>query len=57
MTLGYPINENLNLTCGYKSTIDDDAPDDLRMDMFMATLVYGWHPLIEGVGRLRGGEK
>ena len=54
LTLGYPINENLNLTCGYKSTVGDDAPDDLRMDMFMATLVYGWHPLIEGAGRLKG---
>jgi hypothetical protein len=53
LTLGYMINENLNLTLGYKSTINDDAPGDLRMDGFMATLVFGWHPLIEGSRRLK----
>jgi hypothetical protein len=57
LTLGYSINSNLNLTLGYKSTIGDSAPSDLRMDGFMLTLVYGWHPLIEGSKRLRGGEK
>lgn len=53
LTLGYQINDNLNLTLGYKSTIDDDAPDAMRMDGFMATLVYGWHPLIEGMKRIK----
>ncbi len=53
LTLGYAVNDNLNLTLGYKSTINDDAPDDLRMDGFMATLVFGWHPLIEGSRRLK----
>jgi len=56
LTLGYQINDNLNLTFGYKSTINDDAPDALRMDGFMVTLVYGWHPLIEGVKRLKESE-
>jgi hypothetical protein len=56
-TLGYTVNDNLNLTFGYKSTINDSAPTDLRMDGFMFTLVYGWHPLIEGSKRLRSGEK
>ena len=53
LTLGYTINDNLNLTVGYKSTINDDDPGDLSMDGFMATLVYGWHPLIEGSRRLK----
>jgi hypothetical protein len=53
LTLGYQINENLNLTVGYKSTVNDDGPGDLKMDAFMVTLVYGWHPLIEGMGRLK----
>jgi hypothetical protein len=53
LTLGYQINDNLSLTVSYKSTIDDDAPDDLRMDNFMVTLVYGWHPLLEGSRRLK----
>jgi hypothetical protein len=54
VTLGYAVNDNLNLTFSYKSTLDDDAPDDLRMDMFMVTLVFGWHPIIEGSRRLQG---
>jgi hypothetical protein len=52
-TFGYAVNDNLSLTFSYKSTIDDDDPDDLRMDMFMVTLMYGWHPLMEGMQRLR----
>ena len=56
LTLGYQINDNLNLTFGYKSTINDDAPEALRMDGFMISLVYGWHPLIEGVKRLESSE-
>jgi len=56
ITLGYQINENINLTFGYKSTINDDEPDALRMDGFMVTLVYGCHPLIEGVKRLKESE-
>jgi len=56
ITLGYQINENINLTFGYKSTINDDATDALRMDGFMVTFVYGWHPLIEGVKRLKESE-
>jgi outer membrane protein assembly factor BamA len=53
LTLGYQINDNLNLTVGYKSTVNDKAAGDLRMDSFMVTLVYGWHPLMEGFRRLK----
>ena len=56
LTLGYQINDNLGLTVGYKSTINDSAPQDLRMNMFMVSLVFGWHPVIEGMNRLKGGE-
>jgi len=52
-TLGYALNENLGLTVGYKSTVNDRAPEDLRMDGFMVSLVYGWHPLVEGMRRLK----
>lgn len=51
--LGYTVNENLNLTPGYKSTVNDSAPTDLRMDGFMVTLVFGWHPIVEGMRRLK----
>jgi hypothetical protein len=54
LTVGYQINENLALTFGYKSTVNDSAPDALRMDGFMVTLVFGWHPLLEGSRRLKG---
>ena len=53
LTLGYSINDNLNMTFGYKSTVNDSAPTDLRMDGFQITLVFGWHPLIEGSKRLK----
>jgi hypothetical protein len=53
ITLGYQVNDNLNLTVGYKSTINDSSSDDLRMDSFMVSLVFGWHPLLEGSRRLK----
>jgi hypothetical protein len=52
-TLGYAVNENLNMTVGYKSTVNDSDPTDMRMDGFMFTMVYGWHPTIEGMRRLK----
>jgi hypothetical protein len=54
VTLGYQINDNLGLTVGYKSTVNDSAPGDLQMDGFMVSLVAGWHPLVEGARRLKG---
>jgi hypothetical protein len=54
LTLGYHVNESLGVTFGYKSTINDSAPGDLQMDQFMVSVVYGWHPIIEGVRRLKG---
>lgn len=52
VTVGYTISDNLGLTFGYKSTVSDTAPTDLRMDNFMITLMYGWHPMVEGAKRL-----
>lgn len=54
LTLGYQVNDNLNLTVGYKTTVDDSGAGDLQMDCFMVTLVYGWHPMVEGMKRLKG---
>jgi hypothetical protein len=53
-TLGYTITRNINLTIGYKSTINDGAPGDLQMDGFMISLVNGWHPMVEGMERIKG---
>jgi hypothetical protein len=41
------------LSFTYKSTIDDSEPTAMRMDMFMITLVAGWHPILEGFNRLQ----
>jgi len=53
-TLGYQINDNLQLTVGYIATVNDSEPTDLRMDGFKFSLVFGWHPLVEGMKRLQG---
>jgi hypothetical protein len=55
-TLGYQINDNLGLTAGYRSTVNDSAPEDLRMDRFMVSLVVGWHSIVEGAKRLKKNE-
>jgi hypothetical protein len=52
LTLGYTVNDNLSLTVGYKSTVNDSEPADMRMDAIMVSLVFGWHPMIEGMRRL-----
>ena len=51
-TLGYHINDNVQFTAGYMSTISDSDPTDLSMDEFKLSLVFGWHPLVEGMKRL-----
>ena len=51
-TLGYQINENIQLTAGYLASINDSEPTDLNIDIFKLSLVFGWHPLIEGMNRL-----
>jgi hypothetical protein len=55
-TLGYHVNANLQVTFGYMATINDSEPTDLKLDGFRVSAVFGWHPLIEGIERLKGGE-
>ncbi len=50
-TLGYQINDNLMLTGGYTATVGD-GPGDLDLGVFRVNLIYGWHELFEGIGRL-----
>lgn len=52
-TIGYEINQNMQLNISYTSTINDSDAEDLKMDGFRITLLYGWHPLIEGMNRLK----
>jgi Putative MetA-pathway of phenol degradation len=51
-TLGYQVNDNMQLNISYMSTVNDKNPEDLKMDGFRVTLLYGWHPLIEGIHRM-----
>jgi len=44
LTLGYQINDNLNLTVGYKSTVNDNAPGPS-------------HGQFHGHARVRGGTR
>jgi hypothetical protein len=52
-TLGYQVNDNMQLTISYMSTLNDPEPEDLKMDGFTIKLIYGWHKLIEGMNRLK----
>jgi len=53
ITLGYQINDNLSMTAGYITTINDSDDGDLQMDGFRISLIYGWHNIIEGQKRLQ----
>ena len=55
-TLGYHVNDNMQLTVSYSSTVNDGDDEDLKMDGFRVTIVYGWHKLVEGMRRLNGSE-
>jgi len=53
-TLGYQVTDNLLLTFGYFSTINDSDPEDFSGDQFRLNLTFGWHSLIEGMKRISG---
>jgi Putative MetA-pathway of phenol degradation len=55
-TLGYQINDNLSFTAGYMATVNDNNPEDLKMDGFRLSLTYGWHKIVEGQKRLKSEE-
>ena len=52
-TLGYQITDNLSLTAGYMTTVNDSKSTDIKMDGFRISLTYGWHKIIEGQKRLK----
>lgn len=52
-TLGYQLNDSMQMTLGYKSTLNNEsASDDLRLSTFSLSFVAGWHRLLEGAKRL-----
>ena len=55
-TLGYQLNDSMQLTFGYKSTFNNDAAsNNLQLSTFSISFVAGWHRLIEGANRLSNG--
>ena len=52
-TIGYQINDNMQLNLSYSSTVNDKDDEDLKMDGFRITFLYGWHKLVEGMRRLK----
>ncbi|HJV36014.1 transporter [Geomonas sp.] len=52
-TLGYKVTDNLSVNASYMSTVGDKGSKDLRVSDFMVMLNYGWHPLVEGMNRLK----
>jgi hypothetical protein len=52
-TIGYQINDNMQMNISYSSTVNDKSSEDLKMDGFRITFIYGWHKLIEGMRRLK----
>ncbi len=53
-TLGFQVNDNLLLSAGYFSTVNDHGSGDLRANEFRIGITFGWHALIEGMKRLSG---
>jgi len=55
-TLGYQLNDSMQLTFGYKSTLNNDSDaNELQLSTFTISLTTGWHRLLEGASRLRSG--
>ncbi len=56
LTLGFQVSDNFQISTSYFSTIDDGGAGDLQGDEFRIMFTFGWHPLIEGMNRLSGGQ-
>ena len=51
-TVGFQATDNLLISASYSATVNQSS-QDLKMDQFRLMLTYGWHPLIEGMKRLK----
>mgnify|MGYP000017644828 CR=1 FL=1 len=40
-TLGYQVNDNLSATLGYMATVNDSEPEDLKLNGFRFSVVFG----------------
>jgi hypothetical protein len=51
-TVGFQATDNLLISASYSATVNGGS-QDLKIDQFRLMLNYGWHPLIEGMKRLK----
>jgi hypothetical protein len=51
-TMGFQATQNLLISASYSATVNG-GNEDLKIDQFRLMLTYGWHPLIEGMKRLK----
>jgi len=51
-TVGFQATDNLQISASYSATVNQSS-QDLKIDQFRLMLTYGWHPLIEGMKRLK----
>jgi hypothetical protein len=52
-TLGAHLTDNIQVTTSYMTTVNDNDDEDLQLDGFYFSFVFGWHSLIEGMNRLQ----
>ncbi len=52
-TIGYQITPAFQMNLSYSATVNDQKPEDLKMDAFRMTLIVGFQSLIEGMNRLK----
>lgn len=51
-TVGFQASDNLMISASYNATVNGGS-QDLKLDQFRLMLNYGWHPLVEGMKRLK----
>lgn len=51
-TFGFQVNPSLSINTSYFATVADSGDTDLSGDEFRVMFTYGWHKLLEGIGRL-----
>ncbi len=52
-TFGFQITDSFVISASYSATVNDTGPKDFSGNEFRLALTYGWHPLMEGMKRLK----
>lgn len=52
-TLAFQLTDSFTLAASYSATINDTSSSKFSGNEFRLALTYGWHPLVEGMKRLK----